>query len=62
MGMRLSRSSLTQTKSIAAGAVFTFGLGKEIYDSHKPNNRFSWKDLTANVFGIVVGIILVSIK
>jgi uncharacterized protein YfiM (DUF2279 family) len=62
MGMRLSKGSLSQTKSIAAGAVFTFGLAKEVYDSHKPNNHFCWKDMTANVFGIVVGIILVSIK
>jgi uncharacterized protein YfiM (DUF2279 family) len=40
---------------------FSLGLGKEIYDHRKPSNRFSYKDLTADIVGIVIGVIIVSI-
>jgi hypothetical protein len=36
---------------------FILGLLKEIYD--KRNNNFDWKDLIANILGILVGYILV---
>jgi putative lipoprotein len=43
------------------GLSFSLGLGKEIYDHRKPSNRFSYKDLTADIVGIVIGVIIVSI-
>ncbi|HDQ44709.1 MAG TPA: hypothetical protein ENN17_04305 [bacterium] len=49
-------------RSLHAGAVLTFGLGvmKEIYDLRKPfpQNRFSLKDLTADLAGIALGVLL----
>lgn len=33
-------------------------IGKEIWDQHKPNNHFCWKDLVADAVGIAVGTII----
>lgn len=30
-------------------------MGKELYDMEQPNNHFCWKDLVADIAGIVVG-------
>ncbi len=55
-------SSVENSKVIAAGTTFALGFAKEIYDSSKPQNHFSWKDLTANGVGILIGVILLGVK
>ena len=47
-------------KSKIVGVSFTFGLalGKELYDSQQQNNHFSYKDLTADILGIVLAVIV----
>jgi uncharacterized protein YfiM (DUF2279 family) len=47
---------------IGMGTAFSLGLAKEIYDSGKQKNKFSWKDLMANGVGIVIGVILLGIN
>jgi uncharacterized protein YfiM (DUF2279 family) len=43
---------------LSAGFVFTLGAVKEINDNGKRNNFFSWKDLSANILGITLAVIL----
>jgi uncharacterized protein YfiM (DUF2279 family) len=50
-------NSLEKSKTFGAGATFTLGIAKEIYDSKRPKNYFSWKDLAANGVGVIIGII-----
>ena len=50
------------SKKLGIGISFSIGLVKETIDSQKSNNVFSWKDLLANVAGIVVGIAVMEIK
>ena len=47
---------------VAASVSFSIGLGKEIYDSSRPDNKFSYKDILANVAGILVGIGVLQIE
>jgi|GEM_PF-402997 len=58
---RFGNKSSTKASYWGVGLTFSLGLGKEIYDHRKPSNRFSYKDLTADIVGIVIGVILVSI-
>jgi uncharacterized protein YfiM (DUF2279 family) len=51
-------NSTQKSQIIGAGTTFALGLAKEIFDSRQPYNIFSWKDLTANGVGIIIGIIL----
>ena len=37
------------------------GLGKEFWDRNQKDNIFSWKDLSADVLGILIGITLLQI-
>jgi len=60
--MRYGEYSLARAKIMAGGSLFMFGLAKEICDAKKPANYFSWKDLTANAVGILIGLILIGIK
>ncbi len=62
ISMRGFGNSTENSQVIGAGTTFTLGLVKEIYDSHKPQNSFSWKDLAADGVGIIIGIILLSIN
>jgi uncharacterized protein YfiM (DUF2279 family) len=57
------RFDITQQKAqvFGAGTTFSIGLAKEIYDSAKPNNIFSWKDLSANCVGIILGVFLLGV-
>ncbi len=43
---------------IGVGLTFALGLSKEIWDGYKKNNFFSWRDLSADVLGILIGNIL----
>ncbi len=56
------RVGFSQNKALRFGFGFTFALGavKEIWDDSKPDNRFSYKDLTANLIGACIGAFLVS--
>ena len=55
---------LSNRHSKQVGIVFSFsmGLGKELRDEVKKGNRFSWKDMAANVSGIIVGILVLGIQ
>ncbi len=52
--IRLNRSR-KDSVSMASSAIFSIGIIKEIYDSRQRNNHFCWKDLTADVIGILFG-------
>ena len=54
-------ADISKDKSIVIGFGFTFalGAGKEIWDSGKCGNFFSYKDLTANIIGACIGAVLV---
>jgi uncharacterized protein YfiM (DUF2279 family) len=40
----------------SCGLTFSLGLGKEICDDKRPEGRFSYKDLVADVLGIAAGL------
>ena len=48
------------TKSLNIGVSFSFGLGiiKEIYDGKQENNKFSYKDLSADLIGSLLAYIV----
>ena len=52
----------SNSKSIGAGIVFSIGITKELFDSKKEKNIFSWKDLVANIAGIFTGIAILEIN
>ena len=49
-------------QDIRAGVGFsiTLGLAKEIRDSRMPKNRFSWKDIVADLLGIGMAVLLLN--
>lgn len=49
-------------RSLVGGFCFSLsmGLAKELRDGLKKNNAFSVKDLAANLFGIAVGLLIIS--
>lgn len=46
----------------AMGFTFSLGVSKELWDSTKPHNIFSWKDLSADVVGILLGRCILEIR
>jgi putative lipoprotein len=66
LGSKISqrRFNLAEQKSIQTAAVISFsiGLGKELRDSMKLRNHFSWKDMAANITGICLGVLVLGIK
>ena len=62
---KLSLGAFETTKQnsqiIGAGVSLTLGVLKEVHDSGKPDNLFSWKDLAADGVGILIGILLLGI-
>jgi uncharacterized protein YfiM (DUF2279 family) len=54
--------SKDQSLKIGIGVSFGIGLGKEIWDSTKKNNKFSYADLTADVIGILIGSVLLNLE
>ena len=56
-------AKIKKEKAVIIGAGFTFALGlsKEFYDSRHQNNFFSWKDLTADLVGILIGSLILQI-
>jgi len=58
-GLEMDRRKAQYT---GAGAGFIIGLTKELYDAKKPDNKFSWKDLTADGLGILIGFLIMGIQ
>ena len=56
------RQKWSGEKSVVFGAGLTFsmGMGKEIVDLKSDDHLFSWKDLTADLVGIGLGVVLLS--
>jgi len=50
--------SADQSKIYACGITLSLGISKELYDRSHPDNRFSWKDLIADLAGITCGLII----
>jgi uncharacterized protein YfiM (DUF2279 family) len=48
------------SKTFAVCTTFTLGICKEIYDKSKKENRFSLKDMFADVAGISMGLVIVN--
>lgn len=46
--------------AFSAGFTLSLGLGKEFYDKRRPKNKFSYKDLIADILGTSLGLILSS--
>lgn len=62
VAFRFTETSKGDARLIAVGTMLSIGMLKELYDSSKKDNRFSWKDMTANMMGIVLGFILLGIN
>jgi uncharacterized protein YfiM (DUF2279 family) len=43
---------------LSSGLTFTLGLGKEFYDRDIRQTKFSYKDLTADILGIGLGLLI----
>ena len=42
---------------VAAGVTFAIGVGKEVYDKVSGKGHPEWKDLVADVVGIIIGVL-----
>lgn len=51
---------LNQDIRAGIGFSFTLGLAKEIHDSRKDGNRFSLKDLAADILGIGMAVLVIN--
>lgn len=51
-------NTATTSRIESAMLVLSLGVGKEVWDSKKPNDKFSYKDLVADALGIGLGLIL----
>ena len=56
------KQSRRNSKQVGAVVSFSIGLGKEVHDQSRANNRFSWKDMAVNVSGIIVGLLILGIE
>jgi uncharacterized protein YfiM (DUF2279 family) len=59
---RFANKNTNRSAAFGMGLTFSFGLSKEIWDSTKKGNHFSYKDLIADVLGIIAGSVLVKIE
>lgn len=59
--LRFAKIKKERSIQIGAGFTITLGLGKEFWDGRHKNNIFSWKDLTADILGIIIGSALLQI-
>jgi uncharacterized protein YfiM (DUF2279 family) len=59
---RFADKNTNQSAAFGMGLTFSFGLSKEIWDSTKKGNHFSYKDLIADILGIIAGGVLVKIE
>ncbi|MGD9900343.1 MAG: hypothetical protein AB7T22_14560 [Calditrichaceae bacterium] len=59
---RFSGTPKNKSKNIGMALSFSLGLGKELMDSGKQNVRFSFKDLIADLAGIICAGVLLNIE
>jgi uncharacterized protein YfiM (DUF2279 family) len=52
----------SDSKKYAWSFSLCVGLGKEFWDSTRPDNKFSVRDLTADLLGIIIGMIILNIE
>jgi uncharacterized protein YfiM (DUF2279 family) len=52
----------SRSQRFGVGMAFSLGLGKELYDHANPKNRFSWKDMAADITGIFLGLVVLGMK
>ncbi len=57
-GKRFLDFETQKSKIVGVSFTFSLALGKELYDSNQENNHFSYKDLTADILGIVLAVII----
>lgn len=55
---RFLKGDKDQSKYIAVTITFALSLSKEIYDSRLSDNHFSFKDLTADILGISLALLV----
>lgn len=55
---RFLNANREQSKNIAVSVTFSLSLSKEIYDNGQIDNHFSYKDLTADVLGIALALLV----
>lgn len=53
---------LPKQKQAGMAITLSLGISKELIDSTKKNNMFSWKDLAADLLGIAAAILILDIK
>jgi uncharacterized protein YfiM (DUF2279 family) len=53
-----SQSSDLEIRNKTVLISFSIGLGKEIWDGTKKRNYFSYKDMIANITGILTGVLI----
>ena len=49
-----------KSTQFSMGVTLSLGIGKEIRDSAQPGNKFSFKDIIADIVGIGIGLLLIS--
>ena len=47
-----------KSKTIGVSITFSMALAKELYDNQQENNHFSYKDLTADLAGIILALLV----
>jgi len=61
LNIRFAKIENDKSLFIGAGFTLSLGLGKEFWDGRQENNYFSWKDLTADILGILIGSLLMQV-
>ncbi len=56
------RKSGSSSRNLAAGISLGWGLAKETRDASRPGNHFCFKDLTADLLGAGLGILIFTTK
>ncbi|NUQ80494.1 MAG: hypothetical protein HUU10_02690 [Bacteroidetes bacterium] len=51
--------SSSRAREVVIPSVILIGLGKELADTAKPGGYFSWKDLTADLVGVTLMLLVV---
>ena len=57
---RYHRHGLEQDLRFGMGLTFSLGMVKELLDERQDTNRFSWKDMVANVLGIFLATLVIT--
>jgi len=59
---RFVHTNRDRARMVGVSFTFTLGAGKEIWDYFHPGHDASWKDLTADGLGIVLGWFILTLK